>query len=54
MMDDIGIGNRQNDLALACAEFGIECILQIEHIRLAIGGVLVVHAMIGGDDEGDA
>ena len=48
-MDDIRIGDRQDHLGLAGAKASVEHILQIDDVGLAIGEMLVLHAVIGDD-----
>ena len=54
VMHDIGIGDRQDHPRLAGADPAVEHVLQIDHVRRAVGLVLVVHAVIGGEDDGRA
>ena len=48
VMGDIRIGDRQDHPRLVLAEPLIEQVLQIDHVRLAVRQMLVVHAVIGG------
>ncbi len=54
MMADKGIGDRTNDLGIAGTEFGVEKILQIDDVIVAVGGAFVLHAMIGDDADNGA
>ena len=53
-MDDIGIGDRQDDPRLVRAQPFVEHVLEVDHVGLAVGAELGVHAVIGGQDDGAA
>lgn len=47
MMSDVGIGYRQDDTGRAGAITVVQYLLKVDHIRLAVREVLVIHAVIG-------
>ena len=51
-MHDVGVGDRENHPRLVLSEPSIQCVLQVDHVGPAIGAVLRVHAMIGGEHDG--
>ena len=51
VVDDIRIGDRQDDARAALAEPLVEQRLQVDHVGRLVGPVLVVHAVVGGGDD---
>ncbi len=46
VVPDKGIGDRADHLRVALAEARIENVLQVDHVRLARGIGLVIHAVV--------
>src|SRR5215475_12647758 len=51
MVYHVGIGDRQDDAGLVDAEPGVKQGLEVDDVGCAVGGVLVVHAVIGGGND---
>ena len=51
VVDDVGVGDRQDHPGAAGAEPGVEQVLEVEHVGGAVHAGLGVHAVVGG--EGD-